>query len=431
VGGTRPVISIAFGPRRKSDTLSEVSVGHESDAVKPELRAIAVAWKRLQSVETLEGKSNQHELNGSRPLEAVLGRPAGKCKIRTRFLYLDDEEDSMTAGGDCTWRDAREAHPTRSELRLYFPTNPVTESMRQGDLAILFKRVDGSLAFIVCREGSQADSQLRHLLNLTATNDYRMSGLTADQVSSISILPRFRPLTIELGLTPNPTSNSVLEEALALNDGDFPTTRQMADLAAKHAVIPHGADADLKLQLLVAEEEAIFLRVEEALLQRQMDLGFRNVADFVDVAKSVLNRRKSRAGTSLQNHVHRILQYHALPVEPQAMTEGRERPDFLLPGAAAYHDASFPPHRLAMLAVKRTCKDRWRQVTTEANRIDRKHLLTLDVGISEPQLRSMIHDHRLILAMPRDVRDSYPAHLRSKLLTVEQLIEDLKRRTVA
>lgn len=397
----------------------------------PRLRAVALAWKRLQAVETLEGRSNQHELNGTKSLEAVLGRPVGKSRIGTRFVYLNGDDEALAADGHCTWRDARESHPTRSELRLYFPTNPVTEAMLHGDLAILFKREDSSLAFVVCRDGSQSDLQIRSLLNLHSDGDYRMSGLTAEQVSSLSISPRFRPLAIELGLTSNPTSNAVLQEALALNGGDFPTTRQMSDLATKHAAIPEGADADLKLQLLVAEEETIFLKVEEALLRQQLDAGFRDVAHFVDVAKSVLNRRKSRAGTSLQNHVHRILQDHALLVEPQATTEGKERPDFLLPGAAAYHDASFPTHRLAMLAVKRTCKDRWRQVTTEANRIDRKHLLTLEAGISEPQLSSMMHDHHLILAMPRDVRDSYPAHLRSRLLTIEQLIEDLKQRAVS
>ncbi len=395
------------------------------------LRPVAIAWKQLRAVETLEGRSNQHELNATKSLEAVLGVARGRDKIDTRFVYLNDDEDTPSTDGQCTYYDSRGAHPTRSELRLYFPTNAVTETMRQGDLAILFKREDSSLAFVVCHEGSQADLQVRSLLNLDLDGDYRMSGLTAEQVSLLSISPRLRTLAIELGLTDNPTSDAVLDEALALNGGDFPSTRQMSDLAAKHAVIPEGADADLKLQLLVAEEEAIFLRVEEAPLRKQLDAGFRDVAHFVGVAKSVLNRRKSRAGTSLQNHVHRILQDNALLVEPQAMTEGKERPDFLLPGAAAYHDASFPRHRLAMLAVKRTCKDRWRQVTTEANRIDRKHLLTLEAGISEPQLRSMMHDHHLIVAMPRDIRDSYPAHLRSRLLTIEQLMEDLKRRVVS
>jgi hypothetical protein len=35
-----------------------------------------------------------------------------------------------------------------------------------------------------------------------------------------------------------------------------------------------------------------------------------------------------------------------------------------------------------MLGVKSTCKDRWRQVLSEAARIKEKHLLTLEPGIS-------------------------------------------------
>ena len=42
----------------------------------------------------------------------------------------------------------------------------------------------------------------------------------------------------------------------------------------------------------------------------------------------------------------------------------------------------------------------------------------------------MTQDHRLILAMPKDVRDSYPAHLHSSLLTVEELIDDLRKRAL-
>ena len=38
-----------------------------------------------------------------------------------------------------------------------------------------------------------------------------------------------------------------------------------------------------------------------------------------------------------------------------------------------------------MLAVKTTAKDRWRQVLVEAERVETKHLLTLQEGISEIQ----------------------------------------------
>ena len=42
-----------------------------------------------------------------------------------------------------------------------------------------------------------------------------------------------------------------------------------------------------------------------------------------------------------------------------------------------------------MLGAKSTCKDRWRQVLAEDEKISRKHLLTLEPGISEPQTHQM------------------------------------------
>src|SRR3546814_9248793 len=45
-----------------------------------------------------------------------------------------------------------------------------------------------------------------------------------------------------------------------------------------------------------------------------------------------------------------------------ATTENKSKPDFLLPGQEEYYDPAFNPLLLTMLAVKSTCKDRWRQV---------------------------------------------------------------------
>ena len=42
-----------------------------------------------------------------------------------------------------------------------------------------------------------------------------------------------------------------------------------------------------------------------------------------------------------------------------------------------------------MLAVKSTCKDRWRQILAEADRLPVKHLLTLEPGISVAQTDEM------------------------------------------
>src|SRR3546814_16678609 len=68
-----------------------------------------------------------------------------------------------------------------------------------------------------------------------------------------------------------------------------------------------------------------------------------------------------------------------------AETENKNKPDFLFPGPQAYHDDLFPRERLTMLGAKSTLKDRWRQVLSEAEKINEKHLLTLSPGIFEHQ----------------------------------------------
>lgn len=42
-----------------------------------------------------------------------------------------------------------------------------------------------------------------------------------------------------------------------------------------------------------------------------------------------------------------------------------------------------------MLAVKTTCKDRWRQILNEADKIHQVHLFTLQEGVSLAQYREM------------------------------------------
>ena len=59
-----------------------------------------------------------------------------------------------------------------------------------------------------------------------------------------------------------------------------------------------------------------------------------------------------------------------------------------------------------MLGAKSTCKDRWRQVLSEAQRIPNKHLLTLEPGISENQTDEM-QAKRLQLILPAQLHATY------------------------
>src|SRR4030095_273751 len=85
----------------------------------------------------------------------------------------------------------------------------------------------------------------------------------------------------------------------------------------------------------------------------------------------------------------------------QPESDPGKRPDFLFPSEAAYKDSNFPAGQRRMLGVKTTCKDRWRQILNEANRISEKHLLTLQEGVSESQFAEMrAANVRLVVPAP-------------------------------
>jgi hypothetical protein len=107
-------------------------------------------------------------------------------------------------------------------------------------------------------------------------------------------------------------------------------------------------------------------------------------------------------------------------------SEAGKAPDFLFPSEAAYRNASFPESGLRMLAVKTTCRDRWRQVLNEANRISTKHLLTLQEGISEGQFREMT-EARIQLVVPKPLIKKFPEKVRSHLVTLESFIAEIRR----
>ena len=130
--------------------------------------------------------------------------------------------------------------------------------------------------------------------------------------------------------------------------------------------------------------------------------------------RQVLNRRKSRAGKSLEHHLSSLFTGNCITFTPQAVTEGNKKPDFIFPSVESYHDASFPVDKLASLAAKTTCKDRWRQVLEEADRIDRKHLITLEGAISENQTDEMISRH-LQLVIPKEIHETFSERQQSWL----------------
>lgn len=139
------------------------------------------------------------------------------------------------------------------------------------------------------------------------------------------------------------------------------------------------------------------------------------------------NRRKSRAGLALENHLEALFKAHELRFDRGKETENRNKPDFLFPGQKDYRDPSFPAARLTMLGAKSTLKDRWRQVLSEASRIETKHLLTLEPGVSANQTSEM-QAKRLQLVVPTGVQKTYTDAQRCWLMDVRDFVQLARER---
>jgi hypothetical protein len=178
-------------------------------------------------------------------------------------------------------------------------------------------------------------------------------------------------------------------------------------------------------------EFEIFRSVEEAVELPVIKAGFKTIDEFTARAQTILQRRKSRSGRSLELHARALFVEEGLKEgtqfvhQPPESDPGKRGPDFLFPSGAAYADPAYPSTRLRMLAVKTTCKDRWRQILTEADRIGKKHLLTLQEGVSERQFQEMV-DAGVQLVVPEPLKTTFPASVQEHLQTVESFIADVR-----
>lgn len=194
-------------------------------------------------------------------------------------------------------------------------------------------------------------------------------------------------------------------------NGEFPSTKIMAITAEKAERVLSGGvvrqSADEQLVRWIDTEYRLFRHIEERHYEYVTLTPAESLESFVKTGLEITNRRKARAGKSLEHHLAALFTERGISFTPQAETELGNTADFVFPSADAYHDASFPRERLTFLGAKTTCKDRWRQVLDEADRIPQKFLFTLQQGVSPNQLLQM-HAHNLTLVVPKAYHSTYP-----------------------
>lgn len=389
-------------------------------------------YKILKPVEIDPEVSHEHEFNGIDQFKGLFG--SNKQKLPCRVIYLSDDEDEIIEDiVTLTWYDARENHPKRTEFRLYYTESDCFTKANPDDLMVICKnKGDVSVTMFITKNGDTISNQLEWLFGISddsATTEGKAKTLEKDVG-----LDYFSNIILEkVGITLEQPDDAILDKILEKFPDGFPKTVEFSDFARSMVEDVEIKDnVDKALIEWLDYEEYLFRVYEKYIVEKKLQSGFDDVNDFIGFSLSVQNRRKSRAGHALENHLKYIFESLEIKYSHNKVTENKVRPDFIFPGIEEYHDDSFSSVFLTMLGVKKTCKDRWRQVLTEAKRVERKHLLTLEPRISQHQTDEMI-GHKLQLVVPEKIKITFNPEQQKWLLTLEDftgLVEDRRKKSM-
>ncbi len=385
-----------------------------------------VAAKELTAVEADLNRSNGHEYNATKAMLDFMGRPDERTRLNTRFVYLsDDTEEPIVEDAFLTLYDSRKNQPHRApEFRFYFQTTAVSTVAAEGDLLVLGKLSSGLILVIVAEKGSSIATQLLWLFGFKTLkhNGFAVREDLEEEGDRIGYAERIVLEQIGIEVI-EPKAEDFLETMLAKFGKAFPPTKDFSAYARSTLpeVIP-ADDPDAALMAWMEREEILFRTLEREIVAERLEKGFAGDVDgFLQFSLSVQNRRKSRSGSALENHLSEIFTACKVRYSRTDVTENKSKPDFLFPGIAEYRRADFPANHLTMLGAKTTCKDRWRQVLSEAARIENKHLLTLEAAISANQTDEM-KAHKLQLVLPRQLHATYSDAQQQWLMNLRSFI---------
>lgn len=359
------------------------------------------------------GKNGSHQAGFYIPKCAaplLFDTPGIKGENKDKMVEVKWQDDFITRS-----RFIYYGQGTRNEYRITrFGKNfPFFEEDNVGDLLIIAQHNEQYYYGFVLQTDQDIDDFFAYF-NLSS----EMTNQLIDITQSIS--PKSR------------LENGIKDIVDRLNE--FPETRQMAEFAQCIYNNAHNitnkeicATPDEQILKWIDTEYLLFRQIEEKVYFPIYSKPFSNCQELINLSNTILNRRKSRAGKSLEHHLATIFTAAKLEYEEQAVTEDNKKTDFLFPSSEAYHNLLFPSDKLVFLGAKTTCKDRWRQVLNEANRIDTKYLFTLQQGISKNQLREMKHEN-LKLVVPSVYRSSFDREFQPEIETLASFIEMVRQK---
>lgn len=377
-------------------------------------------------------RSHQHEFQGSGPLRHLLG-DVERRSIPSRFLYLDDSGEAVCDVGSMSWYDARKNQPRRHpEWRLYYSENEPVKHAHIGDTLTLVLLRDDSLVALVTRRNSSIDTQVKWLFGLD-DESRRIRNYVVGSNETLRIDATASNILEALGIDVHvpQSAEDMLEDMLRRFPRGLPSTEEFsAYCRTTLGDVDYVHDDPDEIIYMAYQREEMLFRAYERHEAEQVFPKFVNPIDvdgILSYSMSLFQRRKSRAGKSLEHSVEALLTARNIRHTAQATTENHETPDFLFPSEELYHDKKFPASGLTLLGAKTTCKDRWRQVLSEGKRVERKHLVTLEGAISTRQTDDM-RAKNLQLVVPVPLHCTYTDEQQGWLWSVGQFFDLVKAR---
>lgn len=322
-----------------------------------------------------------------------------------------------------TWQNAFETQSrfvyygkgSRNEYRItqFGKDFPFLREDYCGSLMVITKDSEEEYSGIVLDDGEDIENFYLH---------FNLSPTETNQLIDYAHIPSVDPV-----MSPD-------IERFTSEHSDFPDSVEMARFAEEcynkaHALnkVLIRRNPDAIITDWITTEYRIFRSLEEKIYQDNLSKKFSSSDELLEFSKTILNRRKARAGKSLEHHLASIFRASDLQFEEQIVTEDNKKPDFIFPSGTAYHDALFPVGKLVFLGAKTTMKDRWRQILNEANRIKTKHLFTLQEGLSNNQLLEVQHEN-VQLVMPSSKLRFLDKSVRHQVWTLGTFVDFVKEK---
>ncbi len=385
-----------------------------------------VAVKRLAAVDLPDYGSNQHEVNGIAPFRRLFGTE-NRIEIEdVRWYYFSDANKPVVSTGSATFYDARENDPNRTEWRFYYNRSgaSVLQFAEPEDILLLIKSQQVVYGLVFEKDSNWLDAA-QHLFQFSIPG--RGTHILPEEKlkKQITFVVRriLDELEIDIELPVIADDEELVREKFGMK---FPSTRDMSDFARQQIEVDIN-NPDETLIRWIEREEELFRALEKLIVEKRLERPFETVDEFISFSLSVQNRRKSRMGYALENQLKALFDAHNLNYTHDGKTEGNKKPDFMFPDIEAYHNPAFDTSLLTMLGAKSTCKDRWRQVLSEADRISDKHLCTLEPGISSNQTDEM-KDNQLTLVVPVPLHETYDTDQLHDILSLKMFINLIKER---